>query len=438
MKRPCLHGLLCGIVLTCLATGVAPAQDLDGVEFGPSPVFRVNESTLGNQTEPDLGIAADGSVVVVWNHADQTIRARRLDPRLRPVGSEFQVSWITYGSRQPSVCVEPDGDFVAAWRRTSFDDRILVRRTVNGTLSPTGADEVANSNMSSDTRQDPAVDCIGGSQFVVVWRGKTTDDDDAIVGRRFVEGAAQDTEFRINTYTADPTDDAPDVGMDQFGDFVVVWGQTEFDSDPSPPFAVAGSGVEGGAGAYEGVAMRRFSSDGTALDGSQLQVFAHGGALYNINIDREDDGEFVVVWEDSTTNPATAKLELFSPQGIGLASNEFAPSGNFSGDVTALGVYAGPDDSFVVATTTPQGNQFEFQRLEDPLVTHGTPWNSAGPNGRELFAIAGRPDGSFVVAWNEYVAGQGQDVKVQQWIPAVIFSDGFESGNTSMWSSSAP
>ncbi|MEM8931255.1 MAG: hypothetical protein AAGE94_08765 [Acidobacteriota bacterium] len=412
-----LTSSIAAMIAVCLIPVESSAQSLEGQDFAASAVVRVNENTAGNQTNPAVDAAADGSRVVVWQESD--IEGRRLTADLTPVGSDFQVSFGTYSNAAPDVCVDAQGDFVAVWQFSGFVNDIRVRRNVGGSFAPQISDDIANSLRNTNIRQSPAVDCTTASEFVVAWQGETPEDDNAIAGRRFTVGVAQGaTEFQVNTYTADPSL-PPDIAMDANGDFVVAWGQSD--------------SVVRGLGGNAGVATRRFQADGTALDAMQVLTMPHSGSLYNVNVDRHPDGDFVVVWEDNTQLNATVSAELFNPQGVSLATGQFAPSGNFSGDVQGYGVFAGPDGAFLIAANEPGGSEFEFQRFTDPLATSGDPWTApGGPSSRDPFDIVGRADGSFVVVWSE-----NNDIFAQQWIPA-LFADGFEGGNTMQWATQVP
>lgn len=80
----------------------------------------VNQTRAGWQHSPDVGVAADGSFVVVWEDDDEERRvwARRYGANGKPRGSELRVSRLgDHQQSAPAVAVWPDGSFVVAWNR---------------------------------------------------------------------------------------------------------------------------------------------------------------------------------------------------------------------------------------------------------------------------------------------------------------------------------
>ena len=419
-----------GLTATCtlILTLPAAAQQLGTQDFAPSPIVQVHAPDTGAQSNPAVGIAEDGTVLVVWEHNGDLILGRRYDSRMNPLAGEFQVSAGTYNNTEPELCVDENGDFVAVWERSSFYSDIKMRRSVGGSLAPDNTDATVNTESGMQPRTEPSVDCQNAGDFVVAWQGPTVDDGNAIAARRFQLGVGQGAEFRVNTNTADPNS-GPQIKMDQAGNFVVAWDQGTFDSD----------GGRGGEPLTSGLATRRFDASAVALDTDQIHI---APSSYNgFTLDRsKDNGNFVVVWQGY--EPGTGTLtqgELFSPQGSSLASLQLLPAGSWSSGLDALAAFAGPDGSFLISSHDPDSPLTNFQRFDAAGMETGATWlgQQAAGRGSDL-DIAGHPDGSFVVTWSAYqTPGYGADVFVQSWHPA-LFADGFEAGDSSEWTSQTP
>jgi hypothetical protein len=87
----------------------------------------VNTTTVGNQTEPAVGMDAEGNFVVTWHGPGlvelerEDIFARRFDPNGGALGDEFPVNSHTVDSQLfPSVAVNDDGTFVVVWESVNF------------------------------------------------------------------------------------------------------------------------------------------------------------------------------------------------------------------------------------------------------------------------------------------------------------------------------
>lgn len=101
-------------------------QRFDAVGRPTGGEFRVNDSRIGDQSEPDLAALADGGFVVVWSagplnsRLPVSVMARRFDADGQPSGPEHLVSTppppgtVQY-AYHPSVAALADGGYVAAY-----------------------------------------------------------------------------------------------------------------------------------------------------------------------------------------------------------------------------------------------------------------------------------------------------------------------------------
>src|ERR1700712_639813 len=98
-----------------LVASLAAAQS-----SGPVPVggeIHVNTTTAEYQSSPDVAMDDAGNFVVVWSGGpfigNLEIFAQRYDASGTPLGSEFQVNTFTSTSQSnPKVGMDADGDFV--------------------------------------------------------------------------------------------------------------------------------------------------------------------------------------------------------------------------------------------------------------------------------------------------------------------------------------
>ncbi len=407
----------------------AVGQNLGDQDYAPSSAIQVNTTTALADTNPAIDIDADGNYVVAWRQFSSSIYVRRFDSNLNPLGAPLQANNNTDGtSSDPDICVDDDGNFVVTWKRIPCctADEIVLRRRVGETWSPQFDDESASTfHPVGSVRNEPAIACQDAGDFIVTWRGETNSDQDAIVAREYILGVGQGNEFRVNTVTTDPNL-APKIAMDGAGDFVIAWGQSDTDVDPRTATA-PGTAPRG---PIAGITTRRYLADATPLDTDQQLLFAHTGSLFSVDVSRQDSigGDYAVVWEDSTAN-ATAKLRRYTADGTEIGDTTFVPAGSYSGEIQPIGVFAGDNGEFLLATTGPDGSPpVEYQRYDDPLTEHGSPWLGPGGAGRlSGHDMVARSDGGMAIVWSD-----GTEIYVQQWIPA-LFADGFESGDTSEW-----
>ena len=153
--------------------------------------------------------------------------------------------------------------------------------------TPRGREFQVNTYTRNDQYQTAtAMDDDG--DFVVVW---TSDEQDGsshgVFAQRFASsGLRRGAEFQVNTRTG-LFQYRPSAAMDSDGDFVVAWSSF-------------------GDGGNVGVFAQRFASTGAKL-GAEFQVNTYTPDFQSFSsVAMDDDGDFVVVWQDYHDGSARA------------------------------------------------------------------------------------------------------------------------------------
>ena len=284
------------------------------------------------QDRPSVGVAADGSFVVVFEDFDYTaysyqISGRRFGSGGSPIGPKFKVNTTPYTYYNTSIAVGTDGSFIVSWASypafDEGDDAAVRARLFDASATPLGNDFLVNTYTTGFQDSSQVVRAADGS-FTVVWQDSVRD---AIVARRFDNtGTPTSGEFFVNTSPVQLPDVKAAAAPD--GSMVVVWGQNDifgrrFDSTggsvggafvvnsgtvdyqgrPDVTVASDGSFVVTwlGGGGYGGadVFARRFDSAGVP-QGGDFQVnhdhAAEGTYRQPLAITSANDGTFVIVW----------------------------------------------------------------------------------------------------------------------------------------------
>lgn len=274
---------------------LAQRYDSSGTPVGVE--FQVNSYTTYSQLAPSIGSDADGNFVVVWSSyfpdgSQASVQAQLYDDSGNPVGDEFQVnSYTTSYQRRASVGVDQDGDFVVAWESagsygSDTSHWSVQAQRFDSAGAMTGGEFQVNSYTSSHQyRTSVAVN--GRGDFVVAWEsfGSYGTDSDrwSIQAQRFDDsGAAVGDQFQVNSYTANDQY-KPSVGMDDRGNFVVVWES------------------EGSAGTDTSdlsIQAQFFDSCGRPVGGQfQVNSYTSYEQQYASVSAIDAEGTFVVVWE---------------------------------------------------------------------------------------------------------------------------------------------
>ena len=223
--------------------------------------FRINSTTLGNQTSPIVAALPDGGWLATWTSVDQDgsgggIYAQRYDANGNSVGSETLINTTTALSQEYSaVSVLQDGGWVVTWNSTGQDGSGLgifgQRFSADGTA--VGSEFQVNTYTTSD-QWWPASAALSDGGWVVTWHSEGQDGSDrGVYAQRYdSNGAAVGTEFLVNTVTAS-FQETPKIAALPDGGWVITW--QSYGQD----------------GSWSSIHGQRYAANGSAV-GSEFQA----------------------------------------------------------------------------------------------------------------------------------------------------------------------
>src|SRR5262249_32069874 len=134
---------------------------------------QVNQNSTGDQTNPVVATNAAGDAVAVWvgPDADGTgVFARRINPDGTPAGDDIPVNTVTAGDQhQPAVAVAPDGSFIVTWASPDGWNAGIVARRFYANGMAQDQFEFPVSTTIYGPQWDPAVGLADGGSFVIAW-----------------------------------------------------------------------------------------------------------------------------------------------------------------------------------------------------------------------------------------------------------------------------
>jgi hypothetical protein len=340
--------------------------------------FQINTYTPSFQGRPSVALNAAGNFVVVWDSFG--IEGQRFDAAGTAVGGEFQINTDTTSGGVPSVALNSDGDFVVVWEAfgssgTDTSGVSIQGRWFDATGTAVG-DQFQINTHTGGFQIEPSVALATDGDSVVVWVTP------GIRGQRFDgDGIAVGDELQISTYTtSNPR--SPSVALNTDGSFVVVWHSSSL------------YGVDTSSSSVQG---QRFDAAGTAVGGQfQVNTYTTGYQIHP-SVGADADGNFVVVWQSYGSNSSDSSMASIQGQRL-------HKTGMRVGD--------------------------EFQ-----VNTYTTSY-------QESASVALNAGGDFVVVWTSDGSSGTDDssysVQSQRYRFGLVFADGFESGDTSPWSSQVP
>lgn len=312
-----------------------------------------------------------------------------------PVGSEFRVnSYTTIDQKTPAVAIDSDGDFVVTWESQGQDGSsygIYAQRYDNNGAAQ-GTEFRVNTYTTSNQRYSSvAMDSDG--DFVVTWVSSGQDGSSyGIYAQRYNNnGVALGSEFRVNSFTTNNQRN-PSVAMDSNGNFVVTWGS---------------NGQDGSA---YGIYAQRYDNTG-ATEGIEFKVNTYttsGQTLPSVAMD--SDGNFVIVWNSNGQDGSSQGVYAQRYNNTGATQGgEFRMNTYTTGAQSEQSVAMDSDGDFVVTWASLDAGYKEIyaQRYDITGTAQGGEFrvNTYTTNNQGSSSVAMDDNGNFIVSW----ASPGQD-----------------------------
>jgi hypothetical protein len=265
--------------------------------------FVVPTVTRSSQKDPQVGMAADGSYVVVWatkNHdqGEYDIAIQRYDARGVAVGKEQRLNTTNRGhEKNPWIDVNGSGRLVAVWDSWPVDgsDFDVRGRIVSENGTPIAEDFLVH-EQTDGYQWNGRVAMNDDGSFMVVWMQRLPNTASwSIMGRAFdSSGLAQGDAFFLVPSLLHSIESEPNVARER---------SVEYASE-SAWLDVAGNGKgllvvawvdEGSDGNFD-ILARVFDRNGQART-PKINVNQHvDGSQQEVTVDMNHDGAFIVSW----------------------------------------------------------------------------------------------------------------------------------------------
>lgn len=350
-----MRSILLGLVLAIAAS--AQAQPVPA-----GPEFLVNSYTTAayqseyNRRRPAVAADATGNFVVVWSSWQDGygdgVFGQRYDSAGVAQGSEFQVnSYTTYNQRHPAVAADAAGNVLVVWESERNPGGAIIGQRYDSAGVPQGGEFDVAANMAAGSGPSyPVVAAGGDGNFVVVWKD---DASDSIDGRRYDSaGVPQGGMFQVASAGSGDRVDYPAVAADAAGNFLVAWQLRSGSRLPADEDIVGR--VYNSAGIPQG---SEFVVNSYTTDDQSYPAVAADAA-----------GNFMIVWAGDEYSEHRISGQRYDSTGVPQGAN------------------------FVVSATFAEYSP-DFETATHP-------------------AVAGAPEGGFVVAWESsgtYLPGPEED-----------------------------
>jgi hypothetical protein len=385
--------------------------------------FRVNTSTSGAQTDPDVVFDTSGRFVVVFT-SDLDVHGQRFDHSGNSLGEEFTINtFTTLVQSRSAIAAGLSGEFVVVWQSShqDGDDDGIFGQRFDASATPLGGEFRVNSETEeAQFWPDLATGADGG--FIVVWTSRhlVSSSGPVISAQRFdASGNALGGEFQVNTTPVTVAAGAgtrASIASDLDGDFVVVWPNGDAD--------------------YSGIVGQRFDPSGLSVGGEFRVNTPAAGVHTDPAVASDASGNLVIAWtrrnEGATDSDILAQRYDASGNALGA---EFRVNSTTTPPPEYPSIASDADGDFIVAWHSP------FFSSPSQKEVKGRAFDLAGaPLGDEfqintytsgnqlLPTVASDARGDVVIAWRnsspgisaQRFAGPGLHIEVDGSCPGPV------------------
>ena len=395
----------------------------------------VNSTTAMDQDTATVVVRDNGSFVVTWESYGQDgsyngVFVQSFDSSGNPVGDEHMANTFTTSWQEdPDIALLSDGSFVVVWDSDGQDGSLrgIFGRRFDSAGLPDGDEFPVNDTAAGD-QNDAVVAASADGGFLVAWEthpvGMPFED---LVARRFDgSGSPLGDEMPLNTFTLNDQEDV-DLASDAAGNFVVTWESGGQD------------------GSYESIVAVRLDSTGQPV-GDEFVVNSYvTGDQTDPDLAVHPDGRFAIVWEDDTQDAGVPAV----------FARYYAADGTPHGDPFQVDADPGPQGDPRIALDADgqavgiwssflqdgDGDGIFTSRFDTAGARLGgeQPTNTTTDGHQSRSHVAVGPGGHVVAVWESRNGQDGDGAGVYARLFALpLFTDGFESGDTSAWTSVSP
>lgn len=302
-----------------LGNEIRLARFVDGVREWDQ-VVRTGGSSGWNYKQPDVGVAADGTAVVVWaddadGNGGYQLRARTVSTT-GSLGTDVLVNAAANGDQvHPSIGVLPDGRYAVAWEDQTTSGVTSIRYaafTAAGvrTTPVSGGYDVAVQAVSGGGYLRPDLDVAPDGTVVVAWE----DDQDgnggySIRAKQGTLAGVFGSTIAVHTGSlSDGQQRMPRVAIADDGTWYVVWedqhtGRTGQDGNPQSAIYVRGYSGTTSLFAPRTVTQTIYrwanGASGYAVTAQDLYASDRVGRQAHPDVSVDGSGDAVVVWHES-------------------------------------------------------------------------------------------------------------------------------------------
>jgi len=278
--------------------------------------FKVNDDAgTVTQGAPSIAMNYSGGYVITWDDGrsgNSDIYVQRYNSSGTPLGSNLKVNDDvgTAWQGSPNIAMDVTGSSVVTWRDDRNGPDIYAQRYyLSG--ERIGSNFKVNDDAGTAYQGSPAIAIYGYGSFIIAWQDKRNGNYDIYTQRYDAAATPLGTNFKVNDDADTAVQEYPTIATDSSGNFVVAW--VDYRNGNSDIYA------------------QRYDAAATPL-GTNFKVNDDAGTTpqYFPDIDMNDYGDFVIVWEDYPYDNPDIFAQRYNPSGNPLDSNYLIPNPGYA------------------------------------------------------------------------------------------------------------
>lgn len=325
----------------------------------------------------------------------------------RPQGGEFRINTFTSAwQSMPRVAMAADGHFVVAWMsqgQDGFSYGVYAQRY--DALGAAQGSEFRVNTFTANFQGYPCVAMDASGNFVIAWMSDQQDGSETgIYAQRYAaNGTPQGSEFRVNTLTTS-FQEFPSIAMAPDGRFIIAWRSSE----------------AGG----ENIHAQRYAANGVAQGNEfRANTFSDFSATLKVpSVAMDAMGKFVITWESWQDGSSTGiYAQHYDANGMPLGG-EFQVNTFTTGNQTSPSVGMSADGHFAVTWMSEGQDGAGYGIYAQRYDANGMPLggefqvNTFTARNQWIPRVAMSVDGHFVITWmSEGQDGAGYGIYAQRY-----------------------
>ncbi len=370
------------------------------------PDFLVNDHASidgSEQSTPDIDGDGQGNYVLTWRDDRSgyfsAIYAQIYHNDTTPFGENFKVGddGETSTRYNPAIAVDQNLNFVITWLDRRSGQWDVYAQQFSNTGIPPGNTFKVNNEPGDEEQEQPCVAIDNSGNFVITWSDEKNGDWD-IYGQRYAaDGTALGENFRINDDTGNELQYWPCCNCDKNGNLLVSWIDQRYNED------------------YE-IYAQRYLPDGTPVGGN-FKVNSDTEQAFQLrpDISFDDSGNFIITWEDQRSGEWDVYAQRYFSDGSTLGDNFKVNDDAPDSYQRNASITSDENGNFVICWQDSRDDYQDIyaQRFSNNATPIGTNFkvNTDTTNTYQYYSeITGDASGNFMIAWEDHRNGYNGDI----------------------------